>query len=297
MWFSLTIVSALFWAIINVGNSVLVARYQKSPSLLVWIQTLFSMIALSLVALTHDVSTPWIPVLFASAAIAYLGDLLFFWILDRLDVSVVNAAWAILAMFMSIGGFFLFDEMWSLQQLVGASLVLFGVIALSFFNVHVSLSRTLLLLTALAAFYVPAYLARKGALVAGEPLLPVVFWIILGRDFFGFVLPLVIPSKRTDLVRILPTCPPSFFLLSLLVITCFYCAEVALSIAYTSGPVSLISVTGNVQPFFVIFLAGLTARYLPSYAPKELFNFRSTGIKLASFLIVFFGLALLGAGL
>lgn len=74
----------------------------------------------------------------------------------------------------------------------------------------------------------------------------------------------------------------------------FYVAEFALTFAYQSGPVSLISVVGNVQPFFVIFLAWVLARFLPSLAAKEVFSKRSMTVKVGSFSIVFIGLALLG---
>ncbi len=297
MWFSLTILSAFFWAVINVGNSILVAKYHKNHFFLNWTQTFFSTVILLGIALTHDVSTPWVPILLPCAVIAYIGDVFFLWILDRLDISVVNAAWAILAIFMSLAGFLLFHEIWTPLQFVGASFVLIGVLIISFFHAHISFPRTLLLLGTLALLYVPSYVARKAALNAGEHIVPVVFWLIFGRDVFGFLWPTLHPTRRREFLRILPTCRPSYFLLAFLVVACFFLAEYSLAVAYSTGPVSLISVTGNVQPFFVIFLAGLTVRFVPSHAPKELFTLRSTGIKLASFLIVFFGLALLGAGL
>lgn len=294
IWFWLTVSAALLWSVINVGNSTLVERFRQTPSFQLWVQTAFSMVALAAVALFYDISTPWAPILFIFSVLAYLGDLFFFRVLKVLDVSVVNAAWAILAIFLSIAGFLFFEEVWTPLQFAGASLVIAGVLLLSFFHVHVSLPKTLGMLTLLAILYVPGYTARKAALLAGEPLLPVVFWIILGRDLFAFLVPLGFPSQRRDVLRSVRACPPVFFALSFLVIASFYLAEYLVAWAYASGPLSLIAVTGNVQPFFVIFLAGVLARFAPSLAPKELFSIRSTGIKLLSFLIVFLGLALLG---
>jgi len=63
--------------------------------------------------------------------------------------------------------------------------------------------------------------------------------------------------------------------------------------AYEYGPVSLIMVVGNIQPFFVIFFAWMLTKLVPSKAPKELLTRQSVQIKLISFIIVFFGLALL----
>lgn len=294
MWFPLTILSAFAWGAINVGNSTLVAKFQKSPSLLLWSQTFVSMLFLGVIAFFYDIQTPWAYAIFPMAALAYFGDLLFFWILDRLDVSVVNAAWAILAVYMSIVGFVFFGEVWTLQQFAGAALVLVGVFTLSFFSRQISFTRTILLLSFLAITYVPAYGMRKAALYAGVPVMPVLFWTVLGRDSIAFVAPLLIPSQRRNIIKTLPTCGPMFFVLIGAVISCFYVAEFALTFAYQSGPVSLISVVGNVQPFFVIFLAWVVARFLPSFAAKEVFTQRSMTVKIGSFSIVFIGLALLG---
>lgn len=295
MWIVLTLLGAFLWAVINVGNSVLVAQYHKSPFFLLWVQTAFSMVFLACIALTTDVWTPWMPWIVGCSLVAYGGDLLFFWILDRLDVSVTNAAWAILAIFMSIVGFTFFHETWTLQQFFGASLVILGVFILSFFYHHESLLKTVGLLALLAILYVPAYGLRKAALLAGEPVLPIVFWLIFGRDILAFIAPLVIKKQRMMLIRTLPRSPVSFYGLSALVISCFYAAEFTLSHAYATGPVSLISVIGNAQPFFVMMIAAPIVRYVPSMAPKELMTKRSTKIKTASFLVVFIGLALLTA--
>jgi len=223
MWFPLTILSAFAWGSINVANSTLVAKFQKSPSLLLWSQTFVSMLFLGVIAFFYDIRTPWAYAIFPMASLAYFGDLLFFWILDKLDVSVVNAAWAILAVYMSIVGFVFFGETWTLQQLAGAALVLVGVFTLSFFSRQISFTRTILLLSLLALTYVPAYGMRKAALDAGVPVVPVLFWTLLGRDFIAFVAPFLIPSQRRNLLKTLPTCGPMFFFLTGAVIFFFLC--------------------------------------------------------------------------
>lgn len=294
MWFPLTILSAFLWAVINVGNSTLVARFHKHPSFLLWVQTFFSMFFLALIALAYPVGTSWMPVLLLAGLSAYCGDLFFFWVLDRLDVSVINAAWAINSVAFSMIGLTLFGETWSLHQYVGALLVLAGVFFVSFFQAHVSrFKQTILMLFAVALLYLPIAVVRKAAMIAGEPILPVIFWLIFSRDLIAFLLPLVLSTQRSMIVRTLPSCKPAFFVLSALMIFCFYCAEYVVTLAYSKGPISLISIVGNVQPFFVLLLAGTIARFMPSYAPKELFSMQSTSIKALSFLIVFIGLALL----
>ncbi len=233
------------------------------------------------------------PLLIGVGVITYLADLFFFWVLDRLDISVVNAAWAIQSVALSIIGVVFFAESWTLSQMIGASLVCSGVLLLSFFHAHVSFRSTILILFALGLFYVPLGVARKAALFVGQPILPVVFWRILGRDCSGFIVPLIMPAKRRMILHMLPSCPFSFFFLSCLMICTFYLAEYVTTFAYSIGPLFLISLVGNMQPFFVLFFAGCMARFAPSLAPKEVFSLQGTSLKLLSFVIVFIGLALL----
>jgi uncharacterized membrane protein len=215
-------------------------------------------------------------------------------VLKRIDVSVVNAAWSILTVFLSILGFLYFKEQWSMEQGIGAVLVLAGMFLLSFFHAHVSLLRTFSMLTVLALAYVPAAFARKYTLAMGEGILPVFFWLVFGRDILGFFIPLVVSPLRRTLRRELSGQSFAFFLLCALAISLFYVSEYTLSLAYRSGPVSLISVVANIQPFMVLFIAWIVWKILPSFAPKELFGMRSLAQKLTSFTIVFIGLVLLG---
>src|SRR5438094_668844 len=97
MWFLYVLLSATGWSLVSVLDSLLVRRYEKHPVVLMWSQSLFSIVGLLLIGLLIDVHTAWWPLLFAMGCCAYIGDLYFFWILDRLDVSVTNAAWPILS--------------------------------------------------------------------------------------------------------------------------------------------------------------------------------------------------------
>ncbi|MBP9850426.1 MAG: EamA family transporter [Candidatus Peribacteraceae bacterium] len=295
MWFPLTILSALGYSLSNVGCSTLVARFHKSPVFLIWVQTFVSMIFLLIIALFYDVRTSWAFGIMVVGVIAYGGDLLFFWILDRLDVSVLNAAWAIQTVYVSIVGFLFFHESWNAVQGIGASLVLIGVCLLSFFTRQVTFRKSLYLLGLLALCFAPVNIMRKVVFMDGVQTIPFIFWMLLGRDGLAFFGPLLIPSQRRKIFQTLPTCSPTFFVLSAAVISCFFVAEFLLASAYRLGQVSLISVVGNIQPFFVVFLAGLLALFIPSLAAKELFSRRSLIVKLGSFSIVFIGLALLGA--
>ena len=109
MWFPLVLAATAAWAGISVIDSSLVKRYEKHPLILLWSQSLFTVPALILLSLLIDVHTAWWPMLMLAGMAAYLGDIYFFLILERVDASISSLAWAILTILLSIAGFFLFD--------------------------------------------------------------------------------------------------------------------------------------------------------------------------------------------
>jgi drug/metabolite transporter (DMT)-like permease len=225
---------------------------------------------------------------------AYGADLFFFWVLDHIDVSVLNGGWAMLSILLSIAGFLLFHESWTLLQTAGAALIIGGVVFLSFHNpTHGSLARTLGLLFAMALFYVPSYIAKKAALDAGQDAVAVFFWLIIGRETVAFVFPWCVRSYRARIKRLARTVDKQFFAIGAAVIACFLFGEYMGALAFQVGPISLVSVVSNIQPFVVIALAALLARLAPAYAAKEALTTSSVAVKLVSFLTVFLGLALL----
>ncbi len=293
MWIPITLISAFFWAAVNVLDSSLVKNYDKHPMMLMWSQSLFSIPALIIIALTCNIQTDWKTWLMIGGAIAFLGDLLFFYVLDRIDTSISNAAWAILALLLSLGGFLLFQESWTTMQTVGAVLILGGAGFLSFWHRHISLVRTLLLLTALAALYAPTYLLKKAAVDAGQGLLPVFFWLVLSREILATTLPWFSTKGRGRIRSLVSRADIPFYVISGIVIVCFFLGEFLGGAAYQVGPISLVAVVGNIQPFIVILLAWVIARFIPQHAARELLTMHSLQTKVVGFTAVFIGLALL----
>lgn len=293
MWFFLQIAAVGFWAAINVLDSLLVRRYRGTPVALMWNQSYFSVPLLAAVALTMKVGSSWALILFLVGVCGYAGDLVFFATLKRIDVSVTNIAWVILSVFLSAGGYAWFGERWSLTQTIGVLFVLISILFLSVWHKRVGSGAALLLLPALAAMYTPFYLVQKAALHAGEGIVPVFFWSLIGRELISLAIPLGIPSLRSIVIGTARRADAAFFAINAAVILLFFLATYFTTRAFLVGPLSLVAIVGNVQPFFVLLFACMTIRFFPSFAPKELTDSGSVAAKLACFLIAFLGLALL----
>lgn len=292
MWLPLILLASGFYAWTNVLDSLLVKHFDNHPMVLLGTQCVFSIVILCVIALFTDVSTPWSAVFIVTGWLGYIGDLFFFRAADCTDISVVNLAWAILTVFIAVGGFLLFGESWSPHQWIGVLLVLTGVVYLSVTQKHLTL-HSLSLLTLIALFYTPFYILQKAAFLQGEAVLPVLFWMLLGRESSGVLFPILLPSVRRRMRALSAKASTAFYVLSPLVVLFFYCALYTSALAYDAGMASLVAVASNVQMFMAMLFAWVLWRLLPRYASRELLTRQSVQIKLVSFTFVFIGLAFL----
>lgn len=294
MWILFVLLSVLGWAILNVLDSVLVHGYEKHPMSLMWSQSLISFPLLLLAPFFFDVNSSWFLILFFFGMLGYGADLWFFRSLESVDVSVINIAWATLSLMLSVAGFLFFHESWSVLQTIGVFFVLGGVVFLSVYHRHINIRHTLGILGILACAYFPYYIVKKMALEGGESAFPVFFWLLLGRESLSFTLPWFFSGVRHRAVTAMAS-HPSFTAINAVVIAAFFLAELAGTWAYATGPLSLVVIVNNIQPFLVMSFAWLCIRIAPARAPKELLTRQSVQIKVVSFLMVFVGLALLAS--
>jgi drug/metabolite transporter (DMT)-like permease len=296
MWIFYAVTSAFFYGAVNILDSVLINKYEKSPVVYLCYAGFFMAIILGIFALFYDVRTDWMLFLIASTTVGYIGDLFYFHTLKKVDVSVANACWAILAIFLSIGGFILFSEQWTLAQGAGALLILGGIFFLSYWHRHVSITRTVLMFSGAALFFAPAVLTQKAALLAGEDVITVAYWVVMGRNIPNIIVPLFRREWRRGVFALHTRVRLDFYIVMFTVIFLWFTGMYFSLKAFEVGFVSLVSIVGNVQPFFVILQAWLITLLLPRFAPRELLTAQSVQVKLVSFIVVFGGLSLLTLG-
>jgi drug/metabolite transporter (DMT)-like permease len=258
-----------------------------------WCQSMLSVPLLLALGFFAADPSPWIVWLLVFGMIGYAADLWFFHVLGHLDVSVANAAWAVMALFLSVIGFAFFQESWTLLQTTGSLLILGGAFFLSFWHQHlVSLKKSLWLLLTLGVVYLPFYVMKKLAIESGESPLTVFYWMLFGRELLSFGTPLFFREVRVSALATIRS-GGSFMVINAIVILCFFAAEYFGALSYVSGPLSLVAIVSNIQPFVVMLLAWAFVALWPKKAPQELMSRQSVAVKFISFLIVFLGLALL----
>lgn len=293
MWLIYQSAAIVFWAAMNVVDSMIVKHYQQNPFVLGWFLSGISLVMLSIMALFIPIATPWMWWILLGGITGYFGDLAFYRSVRELDVSIVNIAWSIMAIVMAFTSFLFFDERWSQQQFLGVFLVIGGIGVLSLWHKKIEKPRSLLWLPILGCSYVPFYVFQKWILLKGAPLFPVFFWMFIGREITTLLVPLIIPFLRRKLVAYAAIAPGVFYRWCFVAIILFTAGNFLTTAAFASGPASLVSVVGNAQPFIVLFFAWSMARIFPQSGAKELLTKQSVTIKCVSFIIVFLGLAFL----
>ncbi|MDO8648247.1 MAG: hypothetical protein Q7R81_00515 [Candidatus Peregrinibacteria bacterium] len=293
MWLLLQCLAVTLWAGVNVLDSLLVHHYEKHPIILMWTQSCFTVPTLLTTAILFPTPPAYVVMLVGAGVVAYTGDLVFFRVLEAMDVSVTNIAWAILSVFLSVLGVVVLSESWTALQTAGAVLVFAGAVALSLWQRRVTAARSLLLLPFLALLYTPFYFVQEVALRNGDSIIAVSLWSLLGRECTAFFSPCFVPAFRRRILTFLPRSDLRFWVISGSVIALFLTATVLTSAAFAVGPLSLVAVVGNIQPFIVLALAYFCVRLFPRFAPREILTAYSVTIKIFSFSAVFAGLALL----
>lgn len=284
----------VLWSISDVWASVIINRVHKNPIVISWF---FGVIDLALLAALSVYSLPdlaWIGWLAFASLFAYLGMLAFFFSLSRVDVSVSSAAWVFMSIGIAIGGMIFFNETLSALQIVGVFMSIGGVLLLMFWHQHVSVFRTCLILGGAGFLYVPFFLIQEAVLLGGASPYDVFYLNAFFHSILTVGVPFLVPKYRCEVLQLASRLPlRRFFSLivprSILGLLASFCVI----LAYKTGYASLVSITQNGQPFFLVLFAWIATRITPKYAPKELLTTQSIGIKILSFCITFAGLSLL----
>lgn len=293
MWLLFALFSTLSLAIVSILNSIFVHNYIKSPLAITWIQSCISLAFLFIVGPFFDLSSTWVTTLVLIGITAYAGDLCFFYVIDKFDISVQNSSWAILSLLLSIAGFIFFHESWTIFQSLGAAFIVGGTLLLSLYHQHINIWRTFGLFLASSILYVPYYVVMKAALDDGQSIASVLFWLFIGREFFSIMTPLLSPQTFHDNFKNVRL-QTFFIVISIITVIIYFIAQYAEALALETGPISLVALVINVQPFLVMGIARICTTLWPTNAPKELLTRQSIKIKLSTFILVFVGLALIG---
>ena len=293
MWLLFSLLSASAFAVVNILDSIIVQRYEKHPLVIMWLFGVLRLLMLLPFPFFVDLRTDYAWMLMGCGLILGAALVLYLYVLDHMDASVTQSAWAIESVILSLLGFAFLAESWSGWQTTGALLILTAVFALSYWHRHVSIARTVGLLLLLGAVTAAAEFGVKVALSRDTAYPVVLFWFLFGTGSASVILPLFRRDARARLRRTISSAPPAFFAFLGCSIGMSFLGFAAAVKAFQVGMLSLATIASNIQPFLVIFFAWILAQTKATQLPKELLSPQSVIVKLACFALAFTGLALL----
>lgn len=293
MWLSATVGAAFFWAFSSMFDSILVNRYEKDPMTVMWFMALTALIPTTIMAfaLKADFHGFWL--ISAATVLSYVGDMKFYDVIQKVDISLTNAIWAILTVYLTIIGFVAFGETWTWLQAVGAALTMAGIFLLAYLPAKSSDANMLPTFAVVALPYLPYWIVQKYLFDNGAHVMDVFVMSGFSWAAMALVWPLFFREKRASIRKRSRAFSYGFCFCQLMLVFTWAAAQLLTTYAYESGPLSLVSITANVQPFFAILIAAIMIRIVPRCAPKELLTAYSVKVKVISFAVMFVGLAFL----
>ncbi len=294
-WFFAAFLSVICWGIIGIIDSYLLRKFSKNIFVLSWNQAIWSVFFLSLIAAFVGLDllkTSWLPWLLLGGFFAYIGDLSYWSFLRRVEASVVNTAWVFHSLLISLLGWMVFGEAFYASHIFGIVLVIVGVLLLLLWGKCQHLTvKSLGFAWCVAIAYVPFYLVQKISMDAGTSVLIATFWTLFGRECLGLVFPLLVPKLRSDVLNFPFVKNRAFLFANSGVIALFFLAVSLNTFAIAHGPMTLVPVVWNLQPFVTLMLGWCVMRTLPKFVFTEDFSTTSMLIKVVSYSLTFLGLA------
>jgi drug/metabolite transporter (DMT)-like permease len=293
MWFFFAMLGNVLWSISDVVVSMIINRIERSSVMVTWMFSFIQLVILGVLYVILPIEHIWVGVFALSAFSSYLATLSFLKLLQTVDVSVSSVAWVFLSIGVAVGGVFLFGDTWTALQGIGATMSVLGALSLALWHKRIDRLQTLILLFTTGILFVPTFLVQKSAYLEGISVISVMFWTLLFYDLYALCYPLLMPSRRKRIKPFLSSMQPIFIGMILIWVLLSMVSFWATTFAYKLGDASLVGITENGQPFFLILFAWIATKLSPKYAPKEILTSQSIGIKIVSFIVVFTGLGLL----
>lgn len=279
-WFFYAFVAPFLWALVNICDQYLVARYgagRNNPGALV----LFSSLIGIFVALGIGIFAGHVFAIsfFEQALLALSGVFTILWVILYLyaiktaDISSVVPWFVTVPAFGYILGYFFLGEDLSLYQKVGSLIVLLGTFILS---MDFSKAGEYRFKSRLALYMVPACLLVavvgiifKYVTVSGDFWVSS-FWVHVGLGLSGIFIYLISKSYRQAFIEMLRHGGLKILSLNGGSELVSVAGNLASSYATLLAPVALVLIVANFQPAILLFLTILGTKFFPGIVQEDL---------------------------
>lgn len=296
-WFFITIGAPFLWALVNISDQYLVAKYstgERGSGGLVLFSSLIGIFVAIIIGVStyglFDISITDKLLLILTGGLTIAWVILYLFALEIEDVSTIVPWFLTVPIFGFALGYLFLGEILSIQQLVGSLIVLFGVflVSIDFSNSQKRFKWRPAVFMIVACFLISIigiifkYVTIEGNFWVSS------FWEYIGLGTFGVLIFLFIPKYRKEFMLMNRQGGKKIFTLNTTSEIITIIGNLLTNYALLLAPVTLIYLVGSFQPAFVLLLTLLATKFFPNIV-KEDMSKRVLVPKILAIVIIIFG--------
>ena len=278
-WFFIALGAPFLWALVNISDQYLVAKYSTgkrgSGGLVLFSSFIGIFVAMVIGIFVSGIfSIPFLDkiLLIITGGITIAWIILYLFTLEIEDVTVVVPWFLTIPIFGYVLGYIFLGETLSNQQMVGSLVVLFGVLLISTdFSGQKRKYKWLPVLYMLVACFLLAIagVIFKYVTISGNFWISS-FWEYAGLGAFGVLIYLFIPKYREEFMLMNRQGGRKIFTLNTISEVLTITGNLLTNYAILLAPVTMVYLVGSFQPAIVLFLTLFATKFFPKIIKEDL---------------------------
>lgn len=278
-WFFIALGAPFLWAIVNISDQYLVAKYttgkRGSGGLVLFSSLIGIFVAVIIGIFTAGVfAIPMLDkiLLILTGGITIAWIILYLFSLEIEDVSAVVPWFLTIPIFGYAFGYVFLGEILSRQQLLGSFVILFGVLLVSMdFSGKKRKFKwrpALYMLAACLLISIAGIIFKY--VTIGENFWISSFWEYAGLGGFGIIIYIFVPKYRDEFMLMNRAGGRKIFTLNTLSEIITIVGNLLTNYALLLAPVAMVYLVSSFQPAIVLFLTFLATKFFPNIAKENL---------------------------
>ncbi|MBU0612295.1 DMT family transporter [Patescibacteria group bacterium] len=281
MWFFLALGAPILWAIVNVADKYLVAKFSQkekersSGGLVLFASFIAIFIAFLIWLFIPDVSN--IPIfdkilLMVTGTLTVVWIILYLFTLETEEISTVVPWFLTVPIFGFVLGYIFLGETLSFKQILGSLVTLFGllIIASDFSEEGGKFKWKPAIYMIIACFLVATSGIIFKYVTVEENFWVSSFWEYIGLGGTGLLIFLFASKYRRQFIRMMRTGGRKIFVVNAVTEVMTVSGNLLTNFALLLAPVAMVYLIGSFQPAFVLFLTLLSTSFFPHIAKENL---------------------------
>jgi len=278
-WFFIALGAPLLWALVNISDQYLVAKYSTDKHGSGGLVLFSSLIGIFTAAIILIFTEGVFEIIFLDKLLLLLtGGLTIAWVILYLLALEIEDVSAVIPWFMTVPiwgyllGYLFLNETLTTKQIVGSLIILLGtfLISIDFSSIKKRLKWKPVLYMLVACFLISLIgVIFKYVTISGDFWISS-FWEYVGLGFFGIMILVFIPKYRHEFMFMNQSGGRKIFTLNTISESLTIAGNLLTNFALLLAPVALVYLVGSFQPAIVLLLTILCTKFFPHIAKENL---------------------------